>query len=252
MLHRSSFILLSKCKKGENLLLFEVISLKTAEERWIHPQAMEMPARVSFSQATLCASQSSAFVSPRVPQSSSALPALCGDTDGSGAAAPEQQQRSSSGAAPEQQQQRRQRLSGVGPAGGHRSGHRRSRAVTTTPSLRSTRRPGQHTRLWASPDAFGAALSWREKEIYRKKSIESRSLANRAAKERQELAEPRASPASRPSFYTTESFPEQKPNRATGNKQQKQGTYETTNNKNICRKNTPPQSCKRQSGWEII
>lgn len=207
---------------------------------------MELPARVSFSQATLCASQRSAFVSPRVPQSSSALPALCGDTDGSGAAA-----------APEQQQQHRSSGTSSASPGwdrlrGHRSGHRRSRAVTTTTSLRSTRRPGQHTRLWASPDAFGAALSWREKEIYRKKSIESRSLANRAAKERQELAEPRASPASRPSFYTTESFPEQKPNRATGNKQQKQGTYETTNNKNICRKNTPPQSCKWQSGWEII
>lgn len=87
---------------------------------------MELPARVSFSQATLCASQRSAFVSPRVPQSSSALPALCGDTDGSGAAAAaaaaEQQHRSSSsGAAPEQQQrqqQQQQRLSGVGPAGG--------------------------------------------------------------------------------------------------------------------------------------
>lgn len=215
---------------------------------------MEMPARVSFSQATLCASQSSAFVSPRVPQSSSALPALCGDTDGSSsssgaaaaAAAPEQHRSSSSSSSGSSASPGWDRL------GGHRSGHRRSRAVTTTTSLRSTRRPGQHTRLWASPDAFGAALSWREKEIYRKKSIESRSLANRAAKERQELAEPRASPASRPSFYTTESFPEQKPNRATGNKQQKQGTYETTNNKNICRKNTPPQSWKRQSGWEII
>lgn len=32
VLHRSSLILLSKCKKGENLLLFEVISLRTAEE----------------------------------------------------------------------------------------------------------------------------------------------------------------------------------------------------------------------------
>lgn len=82
---------------------------------------MELPARVSFSQATLCASQRSAFVSPRVPQSSSALPALCGDTDGSGAAAAPEQHRSSSssrGAAAEQQQRHQQRLSGVGPAGG--------------------------------------------------------------------------------------------------------------------------------------
>ncbi|KAF2975704.1 hypothetical protein EK904_014017 [Melospiza melodia maxima] len=33
LIRKSSFILLSKRKKGENLLQFEVISLKTAEER---------------------------------------------------------------------------------------------------------------------------------------------------------------------------------------------------------------------------
>lgn len=148
MLHRSSFILLSKCQRGENLLLFEVISLKTAEERWINPRPWRCPpGSLSAERRRLC---------PRVPQSSRPLGIPgSGDTGAGSAGAGRWQQ---------------------GP-------------------LRSTRRPGRHTRLWASPDALGAALSWREREIQRKQKPGTSRPCNRNWQSHEHPQHPGPAPA---------------------------------------------------------
>lgn len=60
MPHGLSFITTPKCKKAENLLLYEIISFKPAEEILIHTPG---PWGVSSSQVPLCLMNSSVFIS---------------------------------------------------------------------------------------------------------------------------------------------------------------------------------------------